>query len=84
MFNRLSIKYKEEIEKLKSQKEELELELSNIDSNQSIRERKETLDKIKDYLSFESINRNLLVNLIDKILISEDKTVEIFYKFKLL
>lgn len=84
MFNRLSLKYKEEIEKLKSQKKELELELLNINSNQSIRERKEILDKIKDYLSFENPNRNLLVNLIDKILISEDKTVEIFYKFKLL
>lgn len=45
--------------------------------------REEILKKIDEYLSFEKPNRNLLVNFIDKILISEDKTVEIYYKFKL-
>lgn len=83
MFNRSSTKYKEEISKLKSEKENLNKELSNIDSDQSKKEKKDVSNKIKEYLSFENPNRNLLVNLIDKIYISEDKTVEIYYKFKI-
>lgn len=83
MFNRLTIKYKEEIEQWKSKKSELELELNNIDKEDTNKEKEETLKKINEYLSFEKPNRNLLVNLIDKILISEDKTIEIHYKFKL-
>ena len=83
MFNRLTIKYKEEIEQWESKKSELELELNNIDKEDTNKEKAETLKKINEYLSFEKPNRNLLVNLIDKILISEDKTVEIHYKFKL-
>lgn len=81
MFNRLTIKYKEEIYVWKSRKNELEEELNNISNENST---KETLKKINEYLSFEKPNRNLLVNLIDKIIISEDKVVEIHYKFKLI
>lgn len=84
MFNRLTIKYNEEIEFWKNQKKELENEFSNISEKNSNQEKEETLKKINEYLSFEKPNRNLLVNLIDKIFISEDKTVEIHYKFKLL
>lgn len=83
MFNRLTIKYKEEIDICKSKKNELEEELNNISNESNTKEKEETLKKINEYLSFEKPNRNLLVNLIDKIIISEDKTVEIHYKFKL-
>lgn len=83
MFNRLTIKYKEEIDIWKIKKNELEEELNNISNESSTKEKEETLKKINEYLSFEKPNRNLLVNLIDKIIISEDKTVEIHYKFKL-
>lgn len=83
MYNRLTIKYKEEINIWKSQKEDLEKELSNISEKETTKEKEETLKKIKEYLSLEKPNRNLLVNLIDKILISEDKTIEIHYNFKL-
>ena len=61
----------------------LEEELNNISNESNTKEKEETLKKINEYLSFEKPNRNLLVNLIDKIIISEDKTVEIHYKFKL-
>ena len=44
---------------------------------------KDILEKINEYLALEKPTRALLVNLIDKILISEDKTIEIHYKFKL-
>ncbi len=82
MFNRLTIKYKDEIETFKGKKEELEKELSCFDKRDSNKEKEETLKIIKDYLSFEKPSRNLLVNLIDKITISENKTIEIHYKFK--
>ena len=83
MFNRLSLKYKDEIELWKSQRLELETELNNIGSEETNKEKEEILKKINEYLSFKEPNRNLLVNLIDKIYISEDKTIEIHYKFKL-
>ena len=83
MFNRLTIKYKDEIVSWKNQRDELEEELKNIDTEDDNKEKEEILKKINEYLSFEKPNRNLLVNLIDKILISEDKTIEIHYKFKL-
>jgi DNA invertase Pin-like site-specific DNA recombinase len=83
MFNRLSMKYREEINKLRSQREEFEFELSNIDSEQSKKDKIEILKKINEYISIEKPNRGLLVNLIDKIFISEDKTVEIYYKFRI-
>ena len=66
-----------------NKKLELEKELNNIGTNETSKEKEKTLKKIKEYLSFEKPNRNLLVNLIDEILISEDKTIEIHYKFKL-
>ena len=83
MFNRLSLKYKEEVELFKNKKLELEEELNNIGTTETVKEKEDTLKKIKEYLSFTKPNRNLLVNLIDEILISEDKTIEIHYKFKL-
>lgn len=83
MYNRLTIKYKEEIDIWKRRKEELEKELSNISEKETTKEKEKTLKKIKEYLSLEKPNRKILVNLIDKILISEDKTVEIHYNFKL-
>lgn len=82
MFNRSSLKYKEEIELYKSQVAQLELEINNLDSKVANKEKEDVLKKINEYLSFEKPNRNLLVNLIDNILISEDKTVEIHYKFR--
>ena len=43
-----------------------------------------TVKQMKEFLSLKNPSRELLVNLIDKIVISEDKTVEINYKFRLL
>ncbi len=38
---------------------------------------------INKFLSFEKISRNVLVNLIDKIMIDQNKNITIYYKFKL-
>ncbi len=60
--------------------EELELELGH--DKDDMRE-EEIQAKINEYLTLAKVDRRILVNLIDKIFISEDKTVEIHYKFKL-
>ena len=83
MFNRFSTKYNEEIRKIKKEKEDLLNKINCIDYKKIEKDKEDTIKKIKEYLSFEKPSRNLLVNLIDEILISEDKTIEIHYKFKL-
>ena len=80
MFNRLTTKYKDEIISLKKRIESIEKESTAIDKADT---NKDILEKINEYLALEKPTRALLVNLIDKILISEDKTIEIHYKFKL-
>ena len=83
MFNRLTIKYKDEILSWKKRIESIEKEISTLDKVDTDKERKDILEKTNEYLALEKPTRALLVNLIDKILISEDKTIEIHYKFKL-
>ena len=83
MFNRLTIKYKDEILSWKKRIESIEKEISTLDKVDTDKERKDILEKVNEYLALEKPTRALLVNLIDKILISEDKTIEIHYKFKL-
>jgi len=84
MYNRNVLKFNEEIDNLKNRKKELIDKLNNMGSSDSNKEKEETLIKIKEFLSFEKPTRELLVNLIDRIEISEDKTVEIKYKFRLI
>ena len=81
-YQRLTQKFNEDVENLKVRKEKLEKELNNIGSNDSKKEKEELIIKIKEFLSFDKPPRELLVNLIDKIEISEDKTIEINYKFR--
>ena len=38
----------------------------------------------KEFISMEKINREMIVLLIDKITVSEDKDVKIYYKFRIL
>ena len=68
-----STTFKERIESIEKESTALD----KADANKDI------LEKINEYLRLEKPTRALLVNLIDKILISEDKTIEIHYKFKL-
>lgn len=59
----------------------LETQLVSLKKNQ-IPDDKKTKAKIEEYLSFKKPSRNLLASIIDKIVIDEDKNVEIFYKIK--
>lgn len=80
MFNRLSLRYKEEIKNLDKGIKEMEKELSRMEDG---KEEVDVLGMINDFLSFVSPSRKLLVNLIDKIYIDKDKQIEIYYKFKI-
>lgn len=77
VFKRLSSKYQNEINLWKRQISDLETEIQSLKgtSNDNIK------DKINEYITLTKPTRKLLVHLIDKILISEDKTIEIYYKF---
>ena len=82
-YNRMSLRFKEEIENLTKRKNDLTQELNSIDSEEIKLKQEETLKLINEFLSFEHPTRELLVNLIDKVEISQDKVVNINYKFKL-
>ena len=83
-YQRVTLKFKGELEELSSKKQELEKEISNIGDEDIKKEAEMTVKQMKEFLSLKNPSRELLVNLIDKIVISEDKTVEINYKFRLL
>ena len=83
MFNRLTLKYKKQIELDKNRITDLEKKLKKTNNEGTKKDEEEILKKINKYLSLKNPSRILLINLIDKILISENKTVEIYYKFKL-
>ena len=77
-FQRLTFKYQKDIELNKIQIKKLEKKLSNIKDISD----EDLTKKITSFLAFASPSRNLLVNLIDKIVISNNKEVQIYYKFK--
>lgn len=78
--NRLVLKLKQELENLDIKKQKIVLELENLGSSDSKKEKLAL--RIKEFLSLKEPSRELLANLIDVINISEDKTVEINYKFR--
>lgn len=83
-YQRVTLKFKGELEDLLSKKKVLEKEIASIDDEDIKKETEMTVKQMKKFLSLKNPSRELLVNLIDKIVISEDKTVEINYKFRLL
>ncbi len=82
-YERLTLKLKQDLENLNINKQNLTLELNSLDSSDSKREKEKIIKRIKGFLSLKNPSRELLANLIDRITISEDKTVEINYKFRL-
>lgn len=81
-YKRLTKKLNEDVENLNNKKKDLKEQLNKIGSEESKKEQEDTLKKIKEFLSFEKPSTELLINLIDRIEISEDKTVQINYKFR--
>ena len=81
--NRLVLKLKQELENLDIKKQELSKELEDLGTSDSKKEKEELVVRMKEFLSLKEPSRELLANLIDVINISEDKTVEINYKFRM-
>lgn len=81
-YERLTIKLKQQLKKLNMKRQELSKKLADLDSNDIKREKEEIIKRIKEFLSFKKLSRELVASLIDRITISEDKIVEINYKFR--
>lgn len=84
MYNRNSIKYKNELNEITNQIDKIEKKILRITPKSKQKEKEEIILKINEYLNFDNPNRVLISNIVDKILLSQDKTVEIHYKFKYL
>lgn len=82
-YNRITIKFKKELAKITIQKKDLSQKLERINKENNNKENEEILTRIDEFLFLKKPPRELLVNLIDRITITEDKTIEINYKFKL-
>ncbi len=80
-YERLHLSWQEELERLTKKKQDLEKALAQYTQQKSKQECESLKDKIDSFLSFKNPKRELLVQLLDKIEISEDKTIEIHYKF---
>ncbi len=78
-FHRFKDKYQQKIESLKNQRERLERFMYHEKNDDEDR----FFQKVQSYFSLNVPDRSLLLYLIDKILISEDRTIEIYYKFKM-
>lgn len=61
-------------ERIKSLEEQLEREDSSVDINKLV----------KDFVELKEITRTMMVSLIDRIEVSEDKEITIYYKFNIL
>lgn len=83
MYLRIYQKYQSEIEKYEKEKDKLEEKMAKLDKNKTKWSHKKFLDYVNRILFLEKPSSQLIASLIDKVVISEDKKVEIFYKFRL-
>lgn len=74
--------YKRISNNIKRQIEDNQNNINNLKTIEDISDRKETIEKyINEYLSLKNITRKLIINLIDKIYIYQDKRVDIIFTF---
>lgn len=69
--------YKQEQKELISKTEKLEQKLEDYETSKE----NEIMKYIKEIVNFENINRNIILNLIDSIEISDKENIKINYKF---
>lgn len=77
-FLTYSESYKKEQEELIQKTENLNLKLQDYENTKE----KELIKYIKEIVSFENIDRNIILNLIDSIEITDKENIKINYKFK--
>ncbi len=83
MYNRMILKYNNIINGLNKDKDRLVKKFNSLNNDNLENNGEFFLNKVEEFLSLKNPNRKLIASLIDKITFSEDKKVEIFYKFKL-
>ena len=78
LYNRLNDEYNSLVDELKKLEKEYNCLTNDVSTNTSINYTK----IVKEYLELKKPSRELLANLIDKIVIDEDKNINIYYKIK--
>ena len=78
IYNKLN----DEFSVLMSDLKALETDLESLNNNTKTFSDINYTNAVKDYLAFKKPTRELLANLIDKIIIDENKNIEIHYKIK--
>jgi DNA invertase Pin-like site-specific DNA recombinase len=82
MYKRAYNNFINEIKANENKIAEYKKEIYNIENNKT-QDDKSLMNTIEKFLSMENPPRSLVASLIDRIEITEDKTVDIYYKFKL-
>ena len=82
MYKRVYNNFINQIEENNNKIRKYEREIYNIENKKQDND-KSLIERIEKFLSMNNPNRNLIASLIDRIEITEDKTLDIYYKFKL-
>ena len=72
-----------EIEKIKEEKDKYIKMLYDIKNNNLVN-KKSYIKEVEDFLNMKNPSRTLIASLIDKIEVDENKTIDIYYKFKII
>ena len=76
-FVSYSESYKKEQEELVQKINELELKLQNYEKTKE----RELMQNVEDIISFKNIDRNIVLNLVEKIEIIDKENIRINYKY---
>ena len=67
------------------QKEQLEISIKELEKESEETSHEVDLKKlVTDFMKMENVTREMIVSLVDKITVSEDKKIKIYYKFSIL
>lgn len=82
MYKRAYNNFVNEIKDNENKINEYKKELKNLEDN-NVLDEKNLMNKIKEFLELSNPSRSLIASLIDRIEITEDNNIDIYYKFKL-
>lgn len=77
-FSRMYVKYTEERNSLNERIEQMKQ--LDLDQDKKV----DIMKIVKEFVSFKEVTREMLVSLVDRIEISQDKEITIYYKFSIL
>lgn len=80
MYNRIKLRIEEEVEKYKREKDEIEELVGDMKDNKIINE--ECARFVREFLTLEKPNKSLILRLVKRIEIHQNKQVDIHFNFK--